>query len=69
MSQLPGFRPIPFRRVGKLLIAIGAAGLLLLGVSKLFLWLTMPEETLIMSLFLIAIGLYLIFVVPREDTN
>jgi hypothetical protein len=67
MSRPSGFVPIPFHLTGKMLLAIGAAGLTFYGLSSVLQWFSLPVLVPIASVALIAIGLYLIFVVPRED--
>jgi hypothetical protein len=69
MGPPSGFVPVPFRRVGQLLLALGCAGLLLLGIAELTSWLSMPSATLVMSLSALVIGLYLIYFVPRQNND
>jgi hypothetical protein len=66
MSPPSGFVPIPFHRAGQLLLAIGTTGLILIGITMLTGWISLPAAVLILSLSAIVIGLYLIFIVPRE---
>lgn len=69
MSRDPGFVPIPFHVVGKILLAIGfaiLAAILISYVSSLF---TLPSIITLFALVIIVIGLYLIFIVPRESID
>ena len=66
MNRPSGFVPIPFRHVGRLLFVLGSMGLILLAASNFADWLSLPEGTFAMSVAGIAIGLYLIFIVPDE---
>ena len=66
MSRQSGFIPIPFQLVGKILLAIGLAGSVLVIVSKLGSLYSLPPIVTLFSLAAIIVGLYLIFVVPRE---
>ena len=66
MNQLPGFVPPNFYLAGKLLLIIGIISLVLVGVSKLTGWFALPQVILPLSLVVIPVSLYLIFVVPRE---
>jgi hypothetical protein len=69
MSKPSGFVPVPFQKLGRVLIVVGAAGLLMLGVSQLLPWLSLPTGSLFMGLALIVIGAYLILFVPRQDPD
>ena len=66
MNQLPGFVPPNFYLAGKILLIIGVIGLVLVGVSKLTGWFTLPQVVLPFSLVAIPVSIYLIFVVPRD---
>jgi hypothetical protein len=67
MSQLPGFVPVKFHMSGRILLFIGIIGIVLIGVSKVTGWFVLPAYVLVFSIATILIGLYLIFVVPREE--
>jgi len=69
MSKPSGFVPVPFQKLGRVLIVIGAAGLIMLGISQLLPWLAMPAGTLFWGLALVLIGAYLILFVPRKNPN
>ena len=66
MSKDPGFVPIPFQFVGKLLLTIGLATLLAILISYLSSWFTLPSIALLFAIAIIVLGLYLIFIVPEE---
>ena len=67
MSRKSGFVPIPFQLVGKILLAIGLAGSVLVIVSKMGSLYSLPPIVTLFSLAAILVGLYLIFVVPRDS--
>ena len=67
MSRQSGFVPIPFQLVGKILLAIGLAGSVLVIVSKMGSLYSLPPSVTLFSLAAILVGLYLIFVVPRDS--
>ena len=67
MSRQSGFVPIPFQLVGKILLAIGLAGSVLFIVSRMGSLYSLPLIVTLFSLAAIILGLYLIFVVPRES--
>jgi hypothetical protein len=67
MSQPTGFVPPNWQFAGKLLLIVGILSLILVGVSTLTGWLALPLEILIFGLATILIGLYLLFVVPKEE--
>ena len=69
MSQPTGFVPPNWQFAGKLLLIIGILSLILIGISTLSGWLTLPLEILIFGLVTILIGLYLLFVVPKEEID
>ncbi|NIM92220.1 MAG: hypothetical protein GTO18_00685 [Anaerolineales bacterium] len=69
MSQQSGYVPIQFHIVGKLFLALGIIGLILVGISTVTGWFTLPPAVLILSLIAIPLSLYLIFVVPREKED
>jgi hypothetical protein len=69
MSKDPGFVPIPFQFVGKLLLTIGLATLLAILISYLSSWFTLPSIALLFAIAIIVLGLYLIFIVPEEPVE
>jgi hypothetical protein len=52
---------------GKLSLILGGIGLLATGVDALTSWFGLPTIVLIVSLVLIPVSLYLLFVVPKEE--
>lgn len=66
MNQPPGFVPVDFHLVGRILLIIGIIGLVLVGVSELTGWFALPEIVWVFSLAMTLVSLYLIYVVPRE---
>ena len=67
MSRQTGFVPIPFHFVGKILLAIGVIGSVITLVSNISRWYSLPFIVALFSVAAIIVGLYLIFVVPRES--
>jgi hypothetical protein len=66
VSQRSGFVPIRFHLAGKILLTIGTIGLLAAGVDLITTWFGLSAIIPIMCLVFIFVGLYLIYVVPRE---
>ena len=67
MNRPAGFVPANYRLAGKLLLTLGGIGLLATGVDALTGWFGLPTIILIVSLVLIPVSLYLLFVVPKEE--
>lgn len=67
MNRPAGFVPANYRMTGKILLILGAIGLLAAGVDALTGWIGLPDIVLIVSLVLIPVSLYLLFVVPKEE--
>ena len=67
MNRPAGFVPANYRLTGKLLLILGGIGLLATGVDALTGWFGLPIIVLIVSLVLIPVSLYLLFVVPKEE--
>lgn len=67
MNRPAGFVPANYRLAGKLLLILGGIGLLATGVDALTGWFGLPTIILIVSLVLIPVSLYLLFVVPKEE--
>ena len=67
MNRPAGFVPANFRLTGKLLLILGGIGLLATGVDALTGWFGLPAIVLIVSLILLPVSLYLLFVVPKEE--
>jgi hypothetical protein len=69
MSRQPGFVPIPFRIVGKILLAVGVFGSGIALISTIGRWFVFPSIVTLFSIAAIVIGLYLLYVVPRESLD
>ena len=67
MNRPAGFVPANYRLTGKLLLILGGIGLLASGVDALTGWFGLPKIVTIVSLVLIPVSLYLLFVVPKEE--
>ena len=67
MNRPAGFVPANYRLAGKLLLILGGIGLLATGVDALTGWFGLPTIIFIVSLVLIPVSLYLLFVVPKEE--
>ena len=66
MNRPAGFVPANYRLAGKLLLILSGLGLLATGVDALTGWFGLPRIIFIVSLVLIPVSLYLLFVVPKE---
>ena len=66
MNRPAGFVPANYHLAGKLLLILGGIGLLATGVDALTGWFGLPTIVLIVSLVCIPVGLYLLFVVPKD---
>jgi len=64
--QHSGFVPIRFYLTGKILLVLGIIGLLAAGVDFITAWFGLPAIIPIMCLVFVFVGLYLVYVVPRE---
>lgn len=67
MNRSAGFVPTDYILTGKLLLILAGIGLLATGVDALTGWFGLPIIVLIVSLALIPVSLYLLFVVPKEE--
>ena len=67
MNRLAGFVVANYRLTGKLLLILSGIGLLATGVDALTGWFGLPTIVWIVSLILIPVSLYLLFVVPKEE--
>jgi hypothetical protein len=52
---------------GRILLVIGIIGIVLFAVARLTGWFALPPAILGVSIVVILVSLYLIFVVPREE--
>jgi hypothetical protein len=68
MSQFSGFIPIRFRLVGKLLLGLGILGLILIGLSTITGWFSLPSYSILFCLIVIAVSVY-VLLVSREEKN
>ena len=66
MNRPAGFVPANYRLAGKLLLILAGIGLLATSVDALTDWFGLPNLVWIVSLVLIPVSLYLLFVVPKE---
>ncbi len=66
MSQRSGFVPIRFHLAGKILLVMGIVGLIAAGVDLVTRWFSLPVIIPVLCVFIALVGLYLIFIVPRE---
>ena len=69
MSRSSGFVPVPFHLVGKILVVSAAIVIILYLLSIVFQWFMLPILVFTIGVAAMLIGLYLIYVVPREDTD
>ena len=67
MNRPAGFVPANYRLTGKMLLILSGLGLLATVVDTLTGWFRLPTIVLIVSLVLIPVSLYLLFVVPKEE--
>jgi len=63
---MPGFVPIPFHMTGKILLVVGLVLLLARLVSYLTSWYATPSSLVYFGAVPVVIGLYLVFIVPKE---
>lgn len=66
MSQRSGFVPIRFHLAGKMLLVMGIIGLLAAVIDLVTGWFGLPAIIPILCVIFTLVGLYLIYVVPRE---
>lgn len=66
MSKLSGFVPIRFQAAGRILITLGLAAAAGFLISRLTGWFTIGWDIGTVGLILILIGLYMVYVVPKE---
>lgn len=67
MNRPAGFVPVNYRLAGKLLLILGGIGLITSVVDALTGWFGLPKIVPIVSLVLIPVSLYLLFIVPKEE--
>jgi hypothetical protein len=66
MNRPPGFVPVNYRLAGRLLLVLAGLGLLATAIDAFSAWFALPNWVLIVSLVLIPVSLYLLFVPPEE---
>ena len=66
MSQRSGFVPIRFYLAGRMLLVMGIVGLLAAGVDLITAWFGLPAIIPVMCIVFVLVGLYLVYIVPRE---
>ena len=66
MNRPAGFRPVPFKSVGKLLLILGCIGVLTAGLDALTGWFGLSKTIIILSIVLIPVSLYLL-TIPKEE--
>jgi hypothetical protein len=69
MSRPSGFMPVPFHLAGKILVVIAAIVFAIYLLSIVFQLYTLPMLVLAIDAAVMLIGLYLIFVIPKEETD
>jgi hypothetical protein len=69
MSKDSGFVPVPFHIVGKIFLPIGLAILAAYAISYISHWFILPSIAFFFAVTIIIIGLYLIYIVPRETID
>ena len=69
MSQRSGFIPIRFHLAGKMLLVVGIIGLLAAGADLITGWFSLPAIIPIICLIFLLVGLYLVYIVPREPES
>ena len=62
----PGFVPIKFKKAGMVMLGLGIALLLDWAIGFLTGWFLVHNFLLYIGMALLLIGLYLVFVVPKE---
>lgn len=63
----PGFAPVNFQIVGKVLFFLWVIITLINGLGYLTGWLEIPRDVFFIGLTLLAVSVYLIFVVPKKE--
>lgn len=69
MSKPSGFVPIRFALAGRISITLGSAVVGALLISKLTNWFPLASIFGLVGLVLVLIGVYLIYIVPREPVQ
>lgn len=66
MKHLPGFVPVQFRLVGKILLSVGVILLVFQGVDYLAEWNIFTRGVLYASIGFVVVGVYIRIVSPKE---
>ncbi|NCU39232.1 hypothetical protein EOL96_09515 [Candidatus Saccharibacteria bacterium] len=66
-NHIPGFVPVPYKKAGKVLLRIGILCLIIKFISYATNWFTTESLLFYFGIGLVAISLYLIFIVPPEE--
>jgi hypothetical protein len=67
MSRPAGLVPVTYHIVGKFLVGISGVSLVVLLISKISNWFSLPLVVPVVSIAALIVGLYLIFIIPRES--
>ncbi|MFC1663044.1 hypothetical protein ACFL04_02660 [Patescibacteria group bacterium] len=65
-KYMPGFVPVRYRVTGTILLATSGIVLVLMAIDAIFGWPSLPTQWWYIGIALMLIGLYLVFVVPKE---
>lgn len=69
MKYQPGFVPVQFNRVGKIMVILGLAGIVIAVINYLAHWGSATNVILLVSIGFILIGFYLAKVPPKDDLD
>jgi hypothetical protein len=65
-KYMPGFVPVNFKQVGKLLLIVAIIVIIIKAIAALTDWFNFPNLLLYFGLILLLLSFYLIRVVPEE---
>ncbi|MFH1667540.1 MAG: hypothetical protein ABH884_00765 [Candidatus Komeilibacteria bacterium] len=65
-KYMTGFVPVQFNKVGKVLLTLGIISLLLEILDYFSDWFNLPNIIMFIGVGFVLIGLYLIYIVPKE---
>lgn len=66
-KHIPGFVPVPYKAVGKVLLILGVLFLIAKLISYITNWFAIGKYLVYFGFGLIALSIYLIFIVPPEE--
>ena len=66
-KHIPGFVPINFNQVGKILLLFGLAGILLKTISNFTKWFYTPNIILFMGISFVILSIYIAKVAPKNN--